>query len=109
VSKLGKKLIEAAKQAGDLVRVGEDSKTYLALIHMDADSDYGVSFPDFPGCIAAGKDPVAARAMAEEALALHVAGMIADGTPIPLASSLAQIQAQTDSAVLSVITVPYRG
>ena len=86
-----------------------DFKFYLALIYKDADSAYGVSFPDFPGCITAGKNPDEARAMAEEALALHVAGMIADRTPIPLASSLAQIQAQTDSTVLSVITVPYRG
>ena len=28
---------------------------YIALIHKDARSDYGVSFPDFPGCITAGK------------------------------------------------------
>jgi predicted RNase H-like HicB family nuclease len=24
---------------------------YIGLIHKDANSDYGVSFPDFPGCI----------------------------------------------------------
>jgi predicted RNase H-like HicB family nuclease len=28
-------------------------KTYLALVHKDADSAYGVSFPDLPGCFAA--------------------------------------------------------
>jgi hypothetical protein len=27
---------------------------YVGLLHKDADSDYGVSFPDFPGCITAG-------------------------------------------------------
>jgi antitoxin HicB len=27
---------------------------YIALIHKDADSSYGVSFPDVPGVIAAG-------------------------------------------------------
>jgi predicted RNase H-like HicB family nuclease len=27
---------------------------YVALIHKDADSDYGVSFPDPPGVITAG-------------------------------------------------------
>ena len=29
-------------------------QSYIALIHKDADSDYGVSFPDLPGCITAG-------------------------------------------------------
>jgi len=27
---------------------------YIALIHKDQDSDFGVSFPDFPGCYSAG-------------------------------------------------------
>src|ERR1019366_9905965 len=27
---------------------------YIGLIHKDADSDYGVSFPDFPGVATAG-------------------------------------------------------
>lgn len=28
-------------------------KSYLALVHKDADSVYGLSFPDLPGCFAA--------------------------------------------------------
>jgi len=40
---------------------------YIALIHKDADSDYGVSFPDLPGVITAGSDLDEARAMAAEA------------------------------------------
>lgn len=28
-------------------------KTYLALVHKDADSAYGLTFPDLPGCFAA--------------------------------------------------------
>ncbi len=28
---------------------------YIAYLHKDRHSDYGVSFPDFPGCITAGK------------------------------------------------------
>ena len=46
--------------------------SYIGLIHKDADSDFGVSFPDFPGAITAGKTLDDARTMAEEALALHV-------------------------------------
>ena len=29
---------------------------YIALIHKDADGDYGVSFPVLPGCISAGAE-----------------------------------------------------
>ena len=51
---------------------------YIGLIHKDAGSDYGVSFPDLPGVVAVGKDLDEARAMAEEALAFHIDGMVAD-------------------------------
>ena len=57
--------------------------SYIELIHKDANSDFGVSFPDFSGVITAGVTLDDARAMAEEALALHVEGMVADGEAIP--------------------------
>ena len=63
-------------------------RQYIALIHKDANSEYGVSFPDLPGCVTAGLDLDYARMMAEEALALHLEGMEADGEPIPEPSSL---------------------
>jgi predicted RNase H-like HicB family nuclease len=66
---------------------------YIALIHKDADSDHGVSFPDFPGVISAGASLDDARAMAEEALALHVEGMVEDGDAIPEPSSLEAVMA----------------
>ncbi len=44
-------------------------RNYIGLIHKEADSDFGVSFPDFPGVVTAGKSLDDARAMAEEALA----------------------------------------
>ena len=31
-------------------------RQYIALIHKDPGSDYGVSFPDLPGVISAGKN-----------------------------------------------------
>ena len=61
---------------------------YIAYLHKDRKSDFGVSFPDFPGCITAGKSLDEAHRMAAEALALHIAGMIEDGDPIPAPSSL---------------------
>src|SRR5689334_6632615 len=36
---------------------------YIAYLHKTRRSDYGVSFPDFPGCITAGKTLEEARRM----------------------------------------------
>jgi predicted RNase H-like HicB family nuclease len=49
---------------------------YIAYLHKTRKSDYGVSFPDFPGCITAGRTLEEARRMAAEALALHVEGLL---------------------------------
>ena len=81
---------------------------YIALIHKDAGSDYGVSFPDLPGCVAAGVDLDDARAMAEEALALHLGGMAADEEPIPEPSSLEAVMADRENrdAVAILVKAP---
>jgi predicted RNase H-like HicB family nuclease len=69
---------------------------YIAYLRKDKNSDFGVSFPDFPGCISAGSTLEEARRMAAEALAMHVAGMRADGEPIPEPSSLDDLRGDTD-------------
>jgi len=66
---------------------------YIAYLHKDSDSDYGVSFPDFPGCITAGKTLDEASRLAPEALALHIAGMIEDGDAVPEPSKLDDVAA----------------
>lgn len=66
-------------------------RNYIGLIHKDVDSDFGVSFPDLPGVATAGTTLDDARAMAEEALALHVEGLLDDGEPIPEPSTLEEI------------------
>ena len=70
---------------------------YIALIHKDADSDYGVSFPDLPGCVTAGSTLDEARDMAAEALALHLEGLQEDGEAIPEPSSLESIMNDPDN------------
>lgn len=64
---------------------------YIAYLHKDKGSDFGVSFPDFPGCVTAGRTLEEAREMAVEALTLHVAGMIEDGEALPEPSTLDQL------------------
>jgi predicted RNase H-like HicB family nuclease len=81
---------------------------YIALIHKEADSDYGVSFPDFPGVITAGASLDEARAMAEEALDFHVDGLIEDGAAIPEPSSLEQVMADAVHRDGVAILVPVK-
>lgn len=64
---------------------------YIAYLHKDRNSDFGVSFPDFPGCITAGTTLDEAHRLAAEALAFHIAGMIDDGDKIPSPSSLDEL------------------
>ena len=83
-------------------------RSYIALIHKDADSDYGVSFPDLPGCISAGSNLDEARVMATEALSFHLEGMIEDGEPIPASSPLETVMAnrQNRDAVAVLVDLP---
>jgi predicted RNase H-like HicB family nuclease len=83
-------------------------RQYIALIHKDAGSDYGVSFPDLPGCVTAGVDLDDARRMAEEALALHLAGMAEDEEPVPEPSSLEAVMAERENrdAVAILVRAP---
>jgi predicted RNase H-like HicB family nuclease len=70
---------------------------YIGLIHKDAEGDFGVSFPDFPGVATAGTTLDDARAMAEEALAFHIEGLVADGEAIPEPSSLEDVMADPEN------------
>ena len=71
--------------------------SYIGLIHKDTDTDFGVSFPDFPGAITAGRTLDDARTMAEEALALHVEGLTEDGEALPEPSTLEEVMSDPES------------
>lgn len=58
-------------------------RIYIGLIHKDRTSDFGVSFPDFPGCVTAGSTIEEAFEMAKEALAGHIEVMLEGGLDIP--------------------------
>jgi len=79
---------------------------YIAYLHKDGKSDFGVSFPDFPGCITAGKSLDEARRKAPEALAFHIAGMLEDGEKIPKPSKLDDLAEDPDrqNAVAFLVT-----
>ena len=84
---------------------------YIALLRKDQGSDYGVDFPDFPGCVTAGTTLEEARRMAAEALEFHIQGMSEDGEAIPEPSLLDAVMADPHNrdavAFLVLILVLY--
>ena len=81
---------------------------YIAVVHKEPKSDFGVSFPDFPGCITAGSSIDEAKDMAHDALSLHIKGMLEDGENIPTPSKLEDIMDDpdySDAAAILVVSV----
>ena len=66
---------------------------YVAFIHRDDDTDFGISFPDFPGCIAVGDTVDNAIRSGCEALAFHAEGLREDGAQTPPPRSIDEIKA----------------
>jgi len=82
---------------------------YIAIIHKDSKSDFGVSFPDLPGCISAGRTIDEAKELAQEALSLHIQGMLEDGEEVPAPSSLEDVMADpenSDAVAFLVVSAP---
>jgi predicted RNase H-like HicB family nuclease len=65
---------------------------YIAILHQEGDSDFGVSFPDFPGCVTAGTTLNEAKNLAKEALVEHIQILREMDEPIPVPSSLDSIK-----------------
>lgn len=57
--------------------------TYIGIVHKGKKTDYGVCFPDFPGCITAGTTTQEMQEMAEEALRFHIEMILKDGELLP--------------------------
>lgn len=62
--------------------------TYFALVHKDADSAFGASFPDLPGCFSAADAESDIYREAQTALALYAH----DAESLPAARSIAELQ-----------------
>lgn len=64
---------------------------YAAIIERGEEPGFGVTFPDFPGCVSAGDTVQQAAMNAEEALRGHIGLMIQDGDPIPMPMPLDEV------------------
>ena len=65
-----------------------DTKKYVVLMAW-AGSNYSAHVPDLPGCAAVGDTQEECLRNMQEAISLHIAGMIEDGDPVPEPSSIA--------------------
>jgi predicted RNase H-like HicB family nuclease len=79
---------------------------YIGLIHKDPNSDFGISFPDFPGCVSAGATLDEAVAMGREALEGHVELMAEDGEAVPEPTSMEVILADPENRDGTPVLVP---
>ncbi len=70
---------------------------FPVVLHKDADSDYGVTVFDVPGCFSAGATVSESLENAQEALALHFEGLVADGDPLPRAQEVDAHMGNSDS------------
>ncbi|WP_419167712.1 type II toxin-antitoxin system HicB family antitoxin [Candidatus Palauibacter sp.] len=66
------------------------------VVHKDADSGYGVTVPDLPGCFSAGDTLDEVIESAREAIACHIEGLLLDGEPVPARASLEAHQGNDD-------------
>jgi len=69
---------------------------YVAYVRKDSDSDFGVEFPDLPGCFSAGSTIEDALFMAKDALAGHLSVLIDHGDPVPEPRSIEQLLADPE-------------
>lgn len=86
---------------------------YIALIHKDADSCYGVSFPDVPGVFAAGDTIDEAIEEAAEVLAFAAEDWSdLDGATFPTPRTIDELRAEPEfrqrAADAVVAAVPFR-
>jgi predicted RNase H-like HicB family nuclease len=66
-----------------------------------------VTFPDLPGCVSQGDNASDALSMAQEALLLHIEGMLEDGEDLPRPAALQDIESEAGQAIILVsITDP---
>jgi predicted RNase H-like HicB family nuclease len=69
----------------------EGNKMYRYLIIIEkGDQNYGAYSPDLPGCVAVGDTVEEVQKNMQEAIRMHLKGMIEDREPIPVPQTTAQ-------------------
>lgn len=63
---------------------------YLVVVEKSEDS-YGAYVPDLPGCIAAAGSRDEVLRLIQQAVELHIEGLVAAGDPVPAPSSQGEL------------------
>jgi antitoxin HicB len=73
-------------------------RTYTIVAEPEPDGGYFVTVPALPGCFTRGSTIEQCRERAVEAIEVHIAGLQADGEPVPEEVGAAQLLAVTVAA-----------
>jgi antitoxin HicB len=73
-------------------------RTYTILVEPEEGGGFYVTVPALPGCFTRGRTVEECRDRAVEAIEVHIAGLLADGEPVPEESDLPQLVAVTVAA-----------
>ncbi len=83
----------------------KQSYVYPGVVSRDEGSDYGIHFPDLPGCISVGRDQSELAVMAAEALEFHLEGMIGEGTVLPEPTRIEDLTVSSSDGNIGIILV----
>jgi predicted RNase H-like HicB family nuclease len=73
-------------------------RTYTIVVEPEDGGGYFVTVPALPGCFTRGRTIEECRARAVEAIEVHIAGLRADGEPVPDEVGAPQLLAVTVAA-----------
>ena len=69
---------------------------YLGVVEKDADSAFGMCFPDMPGCFPAADDFDDLPRIAAETLRQHVEALESNGRPVPAPRVMTEVMADKE-------------
>ena len=73
-------------------------RTYTIVVEPEEGGGYAVTVPALPGCLTQGRTIEECQVRAVEAIEVHIAGLQADGEPIPEEIGTPQLRAVTVAA-----------
>ena len=79
--------------------------TYVVLIRKEPQTDYWAEIPDIPGCAACGETAEAALASFEDALCLHIKGLVDDGIQLPPPRGIEEVISSDSGSFAEIYTV----
>lgn len=80
---------------------------YIAIIHKDEDSSYGVTLPDFPGCFSAADNIEDLGKNIQEAVELYADGEESFEPPLAMAMEEVQAMEEAENGILMLVDIDF--